>query len=74
MDENVYTFLRALMVITCNFIWLIFRHFRPSSLGYTSEKNSNIIETASPPDATTPKMSYAGTRQKQRTTPVLTET
>ena len=72
MDQIVYAFIMALMAIASNIIWLIILHFRPSPLGSQLEQNFEIIETITPPNDTTPKMSYAGTRSKQRTTTALT--
>ena len=68
MHQTVYAFL---MAITCNIIWLILRHFRPSPLVSVPEQNSKIIETMIPPYDMTPQVSYATTRPEQRTTTVL---
>ena len=42
-----------------------------SILGFPLEQNSETSKTITPYDDTTPKMSYAGTRPKQRTAPAL---
>ena len=60
----IYAFL---MAITCNILWLIFRHCRPLPLGPLPEQNYEIVEPITSHNATTPIISYAGARLKQRT-------
>ena len=66
MDQTVYSSLVALMTITCNIIWSVFRYYRPSSLSFLPEQNSEIAESVTSPDGTTPKMFYPGARPKQK--------
>ena len=53
-------------------IWSIYKYFRPSSLGFLLEKNSEIAETNTASDDTTLKMLYADARPKQKATTALT--
>ena len=72
MDQIGYAFLVYLMAIVCSIIWPILSYFRPSSLVFSLEQNSKITETTKLLDGTTPNMSYAGVRPKQKVTVTLT--
>ena len=71
-DQLGYAFLLAFMAIICNLMWLLFRLFRPFSLGILPQQNFEIFAIATPPANTTPKLLYAVARLKKKTTALLT--
>ena len=66
MDQILNAFLVALLVIICNILWLMCRYFWLLSPGFLPEQNSEIADTVTPSDDTTPKMLYGGVRPKQK--------
>ena len=70
MDQFGYAFLNNLQYYS--YFWSIFRYFRPSSLGFLLEQSSEIIEIITLHDDTTPKMSYACARPKEKAAAALT--